>query len=489
MISVQLSKGATTATSSKCSSRCRVRRLVSQALCAISIILFQSTITLASDHDDGETTFKARNLSLTDLYAFVENWQDAAGSADNLILVMNTNPRSLAQQPYYFNTRALYEFHLSQVANSNKAKRPTGADDIQVGFRFGRPDASTQRQPVFMSLTVRGKKAFSGKIGSTSSLADSIAGNPIINAKTLKGSTVRVFAGLREDPFYFDVERFFRVRSLLATGRNSLGNGPIQGGPNVFRSDATAVDFTAGYNVNAIVVSLPLSLIRAGVQENVITQQNVFDVWETIKIPKELDTRFNAEYSKRGGPAMVQTERLARPGINEALVLSDKRLAQFNSISPDKDLSPVAAPVREEAVAVLTKLNEYGKANGLAAPSVGDVATGFLPDVMRIDTSKSVAIGTAAYNSDFVIVEGSTAGAMLTGGRKLEDDVIDVTLSYLLNGDPSGASVKDGVTYAGGTTCATAGQGTNPGNPGHRCLNGQTTRLGSATFPFLAAPQ
>jgi hypothetical protein len=230
-------------------------------------------------------------------------------------------------------------------------------------------------------------------------------------------------------------------------------------------------------------VSLPLSLIRAN------AQQNIFDVWETVKIPQELDSRFSLEYSRRGGPAMVQTERLARPGINEALVLSDRRLAQFNSISPDKDLSPVSAPVREEVVAVLTKLNEYGKANGLAAPSVGDVATGFLPDVMRIDTSKRVAIGTAAYNSDFVIVEGSTAGAMLTGGRKLEDDVIDVTLSYLLNGDPTGASVKDGVSYAGGTTCATAGQGTNPGNPGHRCLNGQTARLGSATFPFLAIPQ
>jgi hypothetical protein len=108
---------------------------------------------------------------------------------------------------------------------------------------------------------------------------------------------------------------------------------------------------------------------------------------------------------------------------------------------------------------------------------------------MRIDTSKKVAVGTPAYNSDFVIVNGTTASAMLTGGRKLEDDVMDITLSYLLNGDATGASVKDGVSYAGGTTCANAGQGVNRGNPGHRCLNGQTTRQGSATFPFLATPQ
>jgi hypothetical protein len=438
---------------------------------------------VASDHDDGETSFKSRNQSLTDLYAFVESWQDSAGSADNLILVMNTNPRSLAQQQYSFNTRALYEFHLTRVADADKATRPTGKDDIQVAFAFDKPDPTTQKQGIKMTLTVRGKKIFSGSVGTTTTLAESVGGAVVVNSKTVKGSTIRVFAGLREDPFFFDVERFFRIRSFLATGRNTLGNGPIQGGANVFRSDATADDFTVGYNVNSIVASIPMTLLRAN------AQQNVFDVWETIKLPQELNTKLSSEFTKRNGTPIVQKERLARPGINEALVLSDKQLAQFNEISPDKDLSDGAAAVRDQVVAVLTKLNEYGTANGLTPPSVANVASGFLPDVMRIDTSKSVAIGTAAYNSDFVIVAGSNNAAMLTGGRKLEDDVIDVTLSYLLNGDATGASIKDGVSYAGGTTCETAGSGTNPSNPGHSCLRNQLTRLGSAVFPFLAAPQ
>lgn len=444
----------------------------------------QTPLALASDHDDGETTFKARNLSLTDLYAFVESWQDSAGDSGNLILVMNTNPRSLAQQPYTFNTRAVYEFHLSQVKDSSKTKRPTGSDDVQVQFSFAKADPSTQRQPIKLTLTVKGKRIFSGTVGTTTGLADSIAGTPVINSRTVKGSTVKVFAGLREDPFFFDVERYFRIRSFLATGNNSLGSGPTQGGPNVFRSDATAVDFTVGYNVNAIVMSLPLSLIRAS------ADQNVFDVWETIDVPRELQSGLKFEFGKRNRVIpMVQKERLARPGINEALVLTDQRLAEFNEIGPDKDLSAGAAAVRTQAVAVLTAVNGYAAANGLTPPAVNDVAAGFLPDVMRIDTSKTVAVGTAAYNSDFVIVEGTTAGAMLTGGRKLEDDVIDITVSYLFNGDPSGASVKDGITYDGGTACANAGTGSNPGNPGHRCLSGQTTRGGSASFPFLAAPQ
>jgi hypothetical protein len=461
----------------------RRRGRVALSAFVLSVVISVTMTAWASDHDDGETTFKSRNLSLTDLYVFMENWQDSAKGAENLVLVMNTNPRSLAQQPYSFNTRALYEFHLTQVKDANKNRPPRGEDDIQIDFAFGRSNPSTKSQPINMLLAVRGTEVFSGQIGETTSLADSLAGNLKVNTKSIKGQTVRVFAGLREDPFFFDVERFFRIRSLLATGFNSLGSGPTQGGPNVFRSDATAVDFTVGYNVNSIVISVPLALLRRD------ANQNVFDVWETISVPKNVKSEVSFEFNRSSSESMVQVERLARPAINEGLVLTDKRMALFNAVGPSKDLSEAAAPVREQAVAVLTALNKYGTSNGLKPPSVSDVATGFLPDAMRIDTSKKVAVGTPAYNSDFVIVNGTTASAMLTGGRKLEDDVMDITLSYLLNGDATGASVKDGVSYAGGTTCANAGQGVNRGNPGHRCLNGQTTRQGSATFPFLATPQ
>ena len=106
--------------------------------------------------------------------------------------------------------------------------------------------------------------------------------------------------------------------------------------------------------------------------------------------------------------------------------------------------------------------------------TVEGVATAFLPDIMRIDTRKSMTVSTTAYNSD---VSGSRG--MLTGGRKLEDDVIDITLSYLVAGDASGNSVKDNVSYAG-----------TPGNhhQGHKFLYKQKTRKGAAFFPFLSRP-
>lgn len=450
----------------------------------VAATLFTPQLSRASDHDDGETSFKARNLNLTDLYAFREDWQDSAGSADNLVLVMNTNPRSLAQFQYEFNTVASYDFNLSRVLDANKTKAPEGPRDINIRFTFGNLDENG-RQSIRMRLAVKGRRTFNRVIGTTSTLADSQAGSLVINRASVRDSTVQVFAGLREDPFFFDVERYFRIRSFLATGNNTLGSGPIQGGPNVFRSDSTAVDFTVGYNVNSIVVSIPLALLR----EN--SGQNVFDVWETISIPELVSPSANTAgtINGRNNRPTKQIERLARPAINEGLVLTNRRLAMFNELNPRQDLLKRNETVLAEVVAVLTAVFQYSVANGLNPAPVSQVAAGFLPDVMRIDTSKSVAVNTAAYNSDFVLVDGAVQGAMLTGGRKLEDDVVDVTLSYLLNGDPSGASVKDGITYGGGTTCTTAGQGSNPGNPGHRCLNGQTQRLGSATFPFLAAPQ
>ncbi len=157
----------------------------------------------------------------------------------------------------------------------------------------------------------------------------------------------------------------------------------------------------------------------------------------------------------------VQVERLARPAINEGLILSNDLLNTFNAVPPTADLSDAAIPVRDEAVKVLTILNTLG--NNLKAifpsfapPEVGNVAAGFLPDVMRIDITAfdATAINSRraknAYNSCANYVDGVTGQAILCGGRKIKDDVADITLSYLIAGDPSDLMpVKDGVDFSG----------------------------------------
>lgn len=247
------------------------------ALAAAAVALLAGAIgwvgVRASDHDDGETDRKSRSLNLTDLYAFRENDQDSGATAGNLVLVMGTNPRSVARQQYYFSTNARYEFHLTQRMNG--AAPVTGADDVILRFEFGAPDASSQQAMTVTAVRNGATLSTAAKAGGGAILTTPLAsaGSPVSSTVELGGSSLQVFAGLREDPFFFDVEQFFKIR---ASWRAAFpGNGSV--GP---RSLETAVDFAKGYNVNAIVVSVPISFLANG------TGASTFDVWETISVPQ-----------------------------------------------------------------------------------------------------------------------------------------------------------------------------------------------------------
>ena len=226
----------------------------------------------ASDHDDGETDKKSRSLNLTDLYVFRENDQDNAAAAGNLVFIMGTNPRSVAQQQYYFSTNARYEFHLTQRVDKNAPV--TGTDDVTLRFEFGAPDATNQQAMTVTAVRNGSETSTNVKNGGGSILTTPISmGAAVVNNTiTLGGAAIKVFAGLREDPFFFDVEQYFKVRAdRRANG--AAGTVPL-------RTLDTAVDFAKGYNVNAIVVSVPVSFLANG------TGATTFDVWETISIPQ-----------------------------------------------------------------------------------------------------------------------------------------------------------------------------------------------------------
>ena len=399
----------------------------------------------ASDHDDGITPLKTRAKNLTDLYVFREDNQTGVSThKSNLVLIMNSNPLSPSGVQRFFSTQATYEFHLSDVSANHKDSAPTGSEDHLIQFKFDAPD-KTGHQTFHMTIK-NGVKTLDvtpgpGQEFRTTNLSESKQDRLTINTAPAGDSqhVISVFAGLREDPFFFDVDQFFKVRAGAA------GLGPKVG----FRTPQKAVDFTIGYNVNTIVVKLPLSTLQAG------SSTPIFDVWETIT-------------STQGDH---QVERLARPAINEGLILTNDFLNAFNMIPPSADLSAAAAPVVAEAA---KSIDAFDAVDGHDDTTVAGVAGAFLPDVMRIDTRVAIPVGKTAYNADV-----SGARGMLTGGRKLEDDVMDITISFLVAADASGNSVKDNVSYAG-----------TPGNPhqGHKFLHGQTKRNGAATFPFLSKP-
>jgi len=92
-----------------------------------------------------------------------------------------------------------------------------------------------------------------------------LAGKPTVSGavdQILDGSNgVRLYAGPRDDPFFIDLERFFRILPDRRPSTGPLSKQPIPA--SSFRGKGEAVDFVHGFNDLAIVVELPTSMLYA----------------------------------------------------------------------------------------------------------------------------------------------------------------------------------------------------------------------------------
>lgn len=178
----------------------------------------------------------------------------------------------------------------------------------------------------------------------------------------------------------------------------------------------------------------------------------------------------------------TQVEFLARPAIGEGLLFTNLYLNTYNAVGPsfvyaalqdpNSTQGQAAAPIFAEAITVLNLLEGLNADPGL---TTAQIVGAFLPDVMRIDTTVDIPVADASYPT--FNPEGST----LVGGRKLTDDVVDITLTVLTDG----AVTTDNVPYYR----PAVGPGSTNQHIGHSLLFGQAVENGPAEFPFLADPQ
>jgi hypothetical protein len=234
-----------------------------------------------------------------------------------------------------------------------------------------------------------------------------------------------------------------------------------------------------------------------------------------------------------GSATFRQIEQLARPGINEALLISNDFLNGYNAAAPTfagVDPTTLAAVVGEaktvlKAIYLGTCLLDGVAAGGSLTPATGlkpggqtCVAIGpaifqadgvtltaaagsaaqayadaqfglFIPDVMRTDTS----LATSGYLNAC----GAGSGApLLCGGRFIDDDVIDVTYYYLIGGldnritlgsaatyNQFSALVSDGVAYSSDNSLNKLN--TTPSDPTN---TNQFHPAANVNFPYSAPP-
>ena len=210
----------------------------------------------ASDHQDTPEVELSPRMDINDVYAF------PGASADRIVLVLTTSsPITPAQSASAsFDPNLLYQLKIDNTGD--------GVEDRVLQFTFTGMGANQQIQ-------VRGPVAPAavGMINNVVDASPSLTG--AVNSTLGSATGLQVFAGLRDDPFFLDLEQFFRIVPDRKPVSGPLSQLPETPSASAWRPVGQAVDYLRGINTLAIVVELPVSMLTAGGQPKI-------GVWGTI---------------------------------------------------------------------------------------------------------------------------------------------------------------------------------------------------------------
>ena len=299
---------------------------------------------------------------LTDIYAF-------RARNGNAVLVLNVNGLTKAGE------RATFASGVPSVARTKRVEYRLNIDDdgdaradTVLGIAFGRPNANGVQR---MTVTSNGRLLLRGRT------------SPFGTARVYSGSGVRAFAGMRDDPFFFDLPGFLNILSSKP-GESFIGCSTA-------RKDAFA-----GTNVSSIVLELPTSRVTG--------QTSKIGVWAT---------------TVRGGK---QIDRMGRPAIGTVFIPNNpfepkgtepSQKKKFNEASPSTDRARFRGEVVDTLRTLFALNDTKGDDKSDDATEIAGLASVLLPDILTFD---------AASSKGFL------------NGRRLADDVIDAELALITEG-------------------------------------------------------
>jgi hypothetical protein len=237
--------------------------------------------TSASDHQD--TLYLANDrpgADLTDVFVF------PAADPKKVVLAMDVHPLIPAGEGLTanFDPGVMYQFHIAHGKTNY-------AQDQVIQFK-------ATGTGMDQKITMYGPKRGPG--GLTATWAAPL-GSATYNMPTAIGRGVMLFAGPRQDPFYFDLARFLKILP-----DRDFKNQPSPPAPSAmcFRKPGQAQDFLAPFNVLALVIEIPRTMLadRSG-------NDGLVHIWATTSI------------ASPGSATYHQIERLARPAVKEATEL------------------------------------------------------------------------------------------------------------------------------------------------------------------------
>ena len=352
----------------------RNTRALATALFLSLAVLLGSTALLAlntvhgSDHRDGPATTANSQLDITDLYAF-----RSPTNNDDLVVALGVNGLVTPDQ------------------NGNVKFSSTGSYTVHVDNNIDLVDKATVK--VTFDNSTPQKFTIAG-----------LPGGSITGAVTAPGATpnivtsggIKAFAGLRDDPFFFDLTAFKKFVAgpyVPAAGLRAAADG-------------APADTFAGTNVLYMALELPITALTGGTASNT----------GTIRAWASTDT------------GSGQLDRVGIPALNTALVHGDSAKDAYNKGTPATDVANNLANAQTSIQGLRDAVDPV--LNGPVGPedngplgnlTSAQVAGALTPDIVTIDFSKPV---------------------VFPNGRQLTDDVIDTALQLILNRK---AGITDGI--------------------------------------------
>ncbi len=220
------------------------------ALLAIGVALLPALLFVGargSDHADTPEIYDSPGVDLSDVFVF-----PSPTNANNVVLAMCARPLIPSGQSanFSFDPSVLYQFKIDNTADN--------VEDLVIQASFSGVGANQDAKIVGPIRPIR--------TGTITEMVPAQVTTGKINTVFNPAPGITAFAGAREDPFFFDLDRFY---AIFPDRKTPITKTPVSN-PNQpqllsWRNPAEAVDFLAGFNVLSIVVEVPKSqLIGTG---------------------------------------------------------------------------------------------------------------------------------------------------------------------------------------------------------------------------------
>ena len=449
-------------------------------LLMMAMLTLVSTNVFASSHREAPITALDHAADVTDWYAFV-----SYDHPDRVTMILNVDPLlEPANGPNYFpfDPNVLYEM---EVDNNRD-----GIPDIVFQFRFttqirlpgvftgyvggiaGIPPITALSGPGSEGLSlsqtytvtmIKNGVATNLTEGQTLYAVPSNAGPrtmPDYNGLFNQGvyslrNNVRVFAGTVDDPFFIDLGAAFDSLNFR------MGVGGVLT-PQVDADDKNnyAPDAVAGYNVNSIVLEVPITMLTVDGKLHQAGDKNaVIGTYGATARPQISVRRVGGTQGVAGSP-YVQVNREGNSLINE-LIIGTGSKDKFSTDDPKNDgqfasffLDPLLAhifasigiPVPPAPRLDLLPLVQY---MAPICPGCGPNDTGPIADLLRLNTG--IPATPVANQKRLGFIAGDVAG--FPNGRRPVDDVVDIAARAVggILADPVkyGTRIGDGVQLNG----------------------------------------